>query len=856
MGVVGEVVALFNNQKLIPEFVIEGKAHVEKIEAGLLEVERGYEDAASINIIFRSAHSIKGTAGFFGFNKIVELAHAMENLLEKIRNDEIKITLKIVDGLLAANDKLKEMIENVTDSDNVNTAPYIHRLNDILSEAQANKNAGVDGTYERLISAAKKHGQRLYKLSVDFAKGTDCGRRRTEIAGNIRLIGNMIADSLCKGSKNSDDTGAVFLFSTVLEKDLIMMGLDLCETTTIILEEAKQEDFVQFTLAEQGGQGYPEKMPSAVKEFVLKQGGEEFCCIADQVPGRDEIRYTCNIKEEDRIRVNVALLDNLVNLSSELVLGRNQLLRILENHVEDIPGLSGVLQNIDYITSELQEKVMRTRMQPLTNVFDKMPRFVRELSKSIEKKVALHMEGGGVELDKSIIEGLADPLTHLVRNALDHGIEVSEIREALKKPEVATLGIKAYHEGGRVVIDIIDDGAGINVEKIKHKALGQGLISRERIAGMNESDVLNLIFLPGFSTAEQVTDISGRGVGLDVAKSNIEKLGGTVEVHTAWGIGTTFRLILPLTLAIIPSIIVEVSEYRFALPQISIQEIVRIRAGDNLRKIEFLQGQRVLRLRGKLLPVISLVDVCGIPTLNKADTGITKVIILKSSHQVFGLAVDAIHDREEILVKPLPRYLKESKGYSGVTILGDGKITMVLDVDGIAAAAKFAFVKEREVQQTASEEAVSRMAVEKQEMLLFKCSGPEVFGLNLSLVARVDEIDPGQIELIGDDEYINYRGNVLRLVRPEDFLPVSRTKTTQEKLCIIIPKAAKYPMAILAEKIQDTMEDVVKIQGEEAMAKGILGSTILNNRIVLLVNLHELFELVNMGRLCRKGGQA
>lgn len=842
---------MFNNQELIPEFVIEGKAHVEKIEAGLLEVERGHEDPQLINSIFRSAHSIKGTAGFFGLNKIVELAHAMENLLEKIRHNEVKIDLEMIDNLLEANDKLREILENWSNSDNVNIAPYIHKLNNILGEARTNENINlartglpsiktvgvksinenkvnseVDGSYEKSISEAIKHGQKFYKLLVNFDQLAGGNKKRTEILSNIRLIGKMIAHYTCKEDGSTEGAREVFLFSTVLERDLILMGLDLNETIDLVLEETTQAEFTNLLFAGQAA-----------------SVGRELSAKSQQVPGRDDAGNSCTYKEEDRIRVNVNLLDSLVNLSSELVLGRNQLLRILENHTDDITGLNSVLQKIDRITTELQEKVMRTRMQPLANVFDKMPRFVRELSKSIGKKVDLQIEGRGVELDKSIIEGLADPLAHLVRNALDHGIETPDIRKTVGKDETAALRIKAYHEGGRAIIDIIDDGAGINVNKIKQSALRQGIISKEQTADINERDLLRLIFLPGFSTADQVTDISGRGVGLDVAKSNIEKLGGTVEVQTAGGIGTTIRLILPLTLAIIPSIIVEIMGYRFALPQINLQEIVRIRPGDSLRKLELIQGRMVLRIRDKLLPVISMADMCGMPALDRVDTCVIKVLIIKSTVQVFGLIVDAIHDREEILVKPVPRYLKDSKGYSGVTILGDGKIAMVLDVDGMAAAVKLTGAEEQAPEQRSSQETIGDKDITKQEILLFKCSGPELFGLDLSMVARVDEIDPSQIEAIGNNEYINLHGNVLRLVRPEDFLPIAKAKTSPHKLGIIIPKMAKCPAAILVEKIQDTIQAEMLVQEGSIKTNGILGSAILNDRIVLMVNLLELFEL-------------
>jgi len=315
---------------------------------------------------------------------------------------------------------------------------------------------------------------------------------------------------------------------------------------------------------------------------------------------------------EDTIRVNVSLLNNLLNMSSEMVLARNQLFRTMERHKKEIPGIEPIFQNINHITTNLQEKIMQTRMQPVSNVFSKFPRIARDLAKKLEKDILLELEGTEVELDKSIIESLGDPLTHLVRNAVDHGLEQPEERIRSQKPRTGTIKLKAYHESGYVNIDVVDDGKGINTGVIRQKAFDKGFIQKADLSAMGDQESLQLLFRPGFSTADAVTDISGRGVGMDVVKTNIEKLGGKIEIFTELGKGTTFRLLLPLTLAIIPSLIVEVEDQKFALPQVNVQEIVRIKAGDASRKIEFINNAEVLRLRGKLLPIVRLADVLGL----------------------------------------------------------------------------------------------------------------------------------------------------------------------------------------------------------------------------------------------------
>jgi two-component system, chemotaxis family, sensor kinase CheA len=587
---------------------------------------------------------------------------------------------------------------------------------------------------------------------------------------------------------------------------------------------------------------------------------------------------------EDSIRVNVSLLNTLLNLASELVLGRNQLLRGMEMHRKNITGMDSILQNIDHITTELQEKVMQTRMQSIANVFNKFPRIIRDMAKKMNKEIDLIIEGDDVELDKSIIEALGDPLTHLIRNAVDHGLETPTERKKAGKPEVGKVIMKAYHESGYVNVDIIDDGRGLDLEKIKKKAIEKGIIDKNELLTMKENDITQLVFNPGFSTAEVVTDFSGRGVGMDVVKTNIEKLGGAIEIFTVPQKGTTFRLLLPLTLAIIPSIIVEVEGQKFALPQINLQEIVRIKSGDAHRKIEFINSSEVLRLRGGLLPIIHLGDVLGIKrtyldTLShekkvenrKTITGYSKIIqneneeaqiikmkrevnstirilVIKIGSKKLGIITDKIHGSEEILVKPMPAFIKDCRCYSGVTIMGDGKTAMILDPEGIIGKANLNFTDV--LNQKGSErnvETTDENIMEHQSILIFKCSGTETLAVDLSMVSRVEEISPNDIEVIGDTEYIKYRGDMLRVIKPENYLPISKGKAEAipKKYYVIIPKLVRHPIGLLIEKIHDTVHTVIKLNSENTKIKGILGSSIINDKIVVLLNLYELFEIVN-----------
>ena len=489
---------------------------------------------------------------------------------------------------------------------------------------------------------------------------------------------------------------------------------------------------------------------------------------------------------------------------------------------------------------------MQTRMQPLGNVFNKFPRIIRDISKTLSKEITLTIEGEDVELDKSMIEGLTDPLTHLVRNAADHGIETASERETLGKPSSGNIILKAYHESGYVNIDIIDNGRGIETQNIKQKALEKDLMSKSELEKLSNQDILKLIFKPGFSTAEKITDVSGRGVGMDVVKTNIEKLGGSIEIFTTAGEGTTIRLMLPLTLAILQSLIVEVEGERFALPQVNVKEIVKIKKGDDTRKIEFVSGSQVLRLRGKLLPLVHLADVLGIEKSAKTDKSVEiqeslRVFVLKIGSRRFGVVVDTVIGSEEILVKPLPVYLKDAACYSGVTIMGDGKIAMILDAEGIIKVSKLKFIEEK-VALTADEDIDKGQMNETQNILLFKCSGNETFAIDLSMIARIEEIKREDIECVGDKMHIKHNGSSLRVIRPEDYLSVNKNVAFNEKLYVIIPKLVHHPIGIIAEKIYDNVNTRLNLKTKDIQMECLVGSAVYDNKILLVLNLYELLD--------------
>jgi two-component system chemotaxis sensor kinase CheA len=431
------------------------------------------------------------------------------------------------------------------------------------------------------------------------------------------------------------------------------------------------------------------------------------------------------------------------------------------------------------------------------------------------------VEGEDVELDKSIIEALADPLTHLVRNAADHGIEKPEIREKLGKRRVGTITLKAYHESGYVNVDIMDDGRGIDRNVIKSKALEKGIIEKEELDNMTNHDVLSLILRPGFSTLEEVTDVSGRGVGMDVVNTNVGKMGGVVDIYTNVGEGSVFRLILPLTLAIIPSLIVGVEKQKFALPQANLKEIIRIKPNEVKNKLQNINNSFVLKLRENIISVVKLSTILGIK--EEEQDKILRVLVLKTATKIFGLVVDVIYDEEEILVKPIPSYFKESKSYSGATIMGDGKIAMILDVEGILEKANLKFYDYEDININNDNKAV----VCDKQILRFKCSGPEILGIDISSLKRVDKIKSSDIEKIGIKEYVKIKGKVLKLIRPEKILKVSSSCNYKEELFVLIPEGVHSSVGVLIEDIMDTIN---------------ISDDLKQKSNILLVDINKLIE--------------
>ncbi len=540
---------------------------------------------------------------------------------------------------------------------------------------------------------------------------------------------------------------------------------------------------------------------------------------------------------ESHVRIDVHLLDQLMTLAGELVLSRNRLTQ-LANQLND-PEFLTANQRMSLVVTELQEQIMKTRMQPIGNVFNKFPRIVRDLAKTAEKKVQLRIEGAETELDRSIIESIKDPLTHMVRNSIDHGIEPPDIRVQKEKPPVGTLTMKAYHEGGQVIIEIVDDGAGIDPNKLRQKAVDKGLITEEQAEALSDREALMLIFQPGFSTAEKVTNISGRGVGMDVVKTNIEKLGGTVELLSEVGVGTTIKIKIPLTLAIIPALIVTSQDQRYAIPQVNLVELVHLNPKLMERDVQKIGNSEFYRLRGEILPLIRLRNVLRLDEQEEAseEDGMN-IVVLNAGGHLFGLVVDSISDSEEIVVKPLGSHLKHIPVFAGTTLMGDGRVALILDVVGItsSAAAGDDAMKHGAV--------VSTKTVEDDHQFLLLCTigQDEYFALPLALVNRLDKIKASDLEFVGGKEVIQYRGHSMPVIRLENYLPISPLPEQDEYHLIVFHMNHK-DIAFLVSQIDDSLDLAIDVEEGTFKQEGILGSAIIKDRTTLFLDVYQIISM-------------
>ncbi|HUJ79841.1 MAG TPA: chemotaxis protein CheW [Nitrospiria bacterium] len=590
-----------------------------------------------------------------------------------------------------------------------------------------------------------------------------------------------------------------------------------------------------------------ETLSNSVKRFV-SGNAEEAPAPVEPATAEEESAHHApeSAVSDSTIRVDVELLDKLVTLVGEMVLSRNQILQFAASNQDS--AFQATVQRLNLVTSELQEAAMKTRMQPIGNIWSRFPRAVRDLSVACEKKVRLELDGRGTELDKSILEAIRAPLMHVIRNAVDHGIELPEARLAAGKPPEGVLSVRAFHEGGNVNIEICDDGAGIDPARIKRRALEQHLISEQEAERMSAAELTNLIFLPGFSTAEKVTNVSGRGVGMDVVKSNIEKIGGAIEVSSQLGRGTRLRIKIPLTLAIIPALMVSACGEFFAIPQANLLELVRVdkAAGE---RIEVIQDVEVYRLRGKLLPLLRLGRLLDLapagsnPSESEAERargdGIN-IVVLQSGGRPFGLVVDEVLDGQEIVVKPLGRQLKGVQVFAGATIMGDGRVALILDVAGLAKDGVISTPADEQGDVMHVEHADDD-AMERQTLLVFSISGEDRYAVPLAVVARLEEFNPNIIERAAGREVVQYRDSLLPLIRLDRALGLPPPQSSLTMPVIVFAQGDRS-IGLVVGRILDVTSERMVIHQSAMGAAGIGGSVVINGKSTDLLDVYHIIE--------------
>ncbi len=649
-------------QEIMEDFLIEAFEMNEQLDQDLVELEHNPEDLDLLNRIFRVAHTIKGSSSFLNLNILTHLTHNMEDVLNRARKGEIKITPDIMDVVLRSIDLMKTLLVTIRDTGSDTNNGKENEIEEAVKQLQAITSQNLESAKE--TSGTKETPQ---KEAKEEAKEENKENKAKAPTAENTASDNPLADE--------PDLDYANMSAEEVEAEIERLLNKRQEADKERRAQKKQEAKQEVTPTKETPKTETPKAPKTETKAKAKTDTEE-----NKAP---------SIGVEQTVRVDVRRLDHLMNLIGELVLGKNRLIRIYSDVEERYDGekfleeLNQVVSSISAVTTDLQLAVMKTRMQPVGKVFNKFPRMVRDLSRELGKSIELIIEGEETELDKSIVEEIGDPLIHIIRNSCDHGIEPLEERRRLNKPETGKVQLSAYNEGNHIVIKISDDGKGLDPVMLKEKAIEKGVISERDAEGMSDREAFNLIFKPGFSTAKVVSNVSGRGVGMDVVKTNIEKLNGIIEIDSEVGVGTTQKLKIPLTLAIIQALLVGVQEEYYAIPLSSVLETVRISQDE----IYTVDGKSVLRLRDEVLSLVRLSDIFKVDAILESNSDVY-VVIIGLADQKIGVIVDYLIGQEEVVIKSLGYYLKNTRGIAGATVRGDGKITLIVDVGAMMDMAK------------------------------------------------------------------------------------------------------------------------------------------------------------------------
>lgn len=771
-----------SNNEILREFLLETHENLALLDSDLIKLELNPTEQATLAQVFRTFHSVKGTAGFMGLVKLQSISHSAENLLSRLRSGEMRYTPPIATALLRVVDAIREILTHV-------------------------ESAGGEGTGDYAAIVAE----------LDLLRET----------GGGELLPPPVAPPVVAPRRPA----------------VVVPPLPAIPTSAQPAEPAVSARR-EIPVDSSGAAGSEIPVHDALTHVSLPS------------PMREPVEARAASVADAAIRVDVSLLDKLMTLVGELVLARNQILQFGESREHD--RFQSAVQRLNLLTTELQAQVMKTRMQPIGNVLSKFPRIVRDLALACGKKVRFEMDGQETELDKTLIEAVRDPLTHMIRNAVDHGIESPEIRRSLGKPEEGRLRVVAFHEGGKVIVEITDDGAGIDVARVREKAVAAKLVAPDRLARMSHQEILRLVFLPGFSTADRVTQFSGRGVGMDVVRTNIEKIGGTVDLESELHQGTTVRTKIPLTLAIIPALIVTSGGERYAIPQVSLLELVRLDAEQVARGVEQVHGVPVYRLRGALLPLVMLDKQLRL-TPARSPTDDLIIVVVQLDDRPFGLVVDAIRDTEEIVVKPLQKQLKAVSVFAGAAIMGDGGVALVLDIAGLAERAHIKSA-DREQSLVSPTSVAGPAPQEMQSLLLFASRSGGQMAIPLAAVARLEEFPRSRLERVGPNQLVQYRGEVLPLIDisqeldpfagPTGERVVSRAEARpsvaarvaevpDESIPVVVCTEGHERVGLIVDRILDIVHDPVTTRASTSRP-GTLFTAVVQDKVTEVVDIATL----------------
>ncbi len=796
---------------LIAEFLDETNESLDNLDADFIALEQNPEDKSIIGNIFRVMHTVKGTCGFLGLERLEQVAHAAEDVMDKVRDGEFQVDPPIISLILEATDRIQELVQHL-EAEGEEPQGDDSDLIERLRQCAATGSAGEGG--QTAADEASADGE-----EVQMAEG----RKTPDLDEEIDF--EPVKAPSARGNEPSEIVG----------EDIMSKG-----GKTPDLDEEIDFEPVKAPAAK-ARQAEPIAEPS--QEAAVADVGANAARTAESGAKKPPAQT---------IRVGLDVLEDLMQMVGELVLTRNQLMQVTRNDESIGPELNLPLQKLNQITSELQEGVVQTRMQPIGNAWNKFPRLIRDLSLELGKKIELEMVGEDTELDRQMLEAIKDPLTHMVRNSVDHGLETPDEREAAGKQPTGKVRLSAYHEGGHIAIKISDDGRGLNLERIKQKAIENGLTTAEDAEGLNDKQIAQFIFKAGFSTADKVTEVSGRGVGMDVVMSNISKIGGHIEVNTKQGKGSEFLIHLPLTLAIMQVLIFECEAETFAIPQIRVSEIVRALTASAEEEqdnddhvVETINGAPVLRLRGRLLPLVSLSQIFQPPEADLSNEAAeaqatlseeSSIIICEVGAQSFGIIVDRVCHTEEIVVKPLSSLLSDLSIYSGCTILGDGGVIMIIDPKGILDMYGTSEL-ENALEDDASRADKDAELDNIEHFLFFRAWTHTPYAVPLELVDRLEEVEMEKAEWSGSRKVVQYRGGLMHLIMLDDATPMPESG----KHSVIVFSDDGHTLGLVVEEISDIVKQPMDIKS--AVDKpGLLGSMVMQGATTDLIDISHFLS--------------